>query len=525
MSKEETKSDRRTGLVIWRNVIAALIILSLIVVRQAIIQSTVSNGLDLSYYVSTAERQRTLSQKISKNAFILSSSDPGKASDTIDELYQDLVIWEDSYQYLISKSTADDYSFHFSESTYRELKNLYANQITIRDAVLEIISLYDKGSPESEYLSYLDILRTVERDYLAGMENVVVLIEQDEQVRVFEIQRLELILFFILVAGFLLQIVLVYLPGQKYLSKNFEKIQYLGDHDRLTGLLNQFALNQRFDEEIRTRHKKIPISLILLEITGFSEIKEKHGLLVSDDVLHRTANAINGSLNKSDYAARLTNDEFAIILHATDKAEVESYTKALLYRVSNSNGLAIGSIDSCMGISQYHKPEYMISCLDRAQTALNQAKQEGKNRIVFESSIKERKEGIIKWNDVWCCGNEELNQQHKDMVQLGNDLIRSSLPSGNRSIQGELLQKIETDLINHTVFEEKILREINYPEISAHTIIHEKLMEKLQELMINYEKEQLNAGYVFSFIVDEIILGHIEKEDSKYFPYIGNNNH
>lgn len=64
-----------------------------------------------------------------------------------------------------------------------------------------------------------------------------------------------------------------------------------------------------------------------------------------------------------------------------------------------------------------------------------------------------------------------------------------------------------------------MLRGIQYPETSGHAIIHEDLMGKLQEIITSYENQQLNAGYVFSFIVDEVILGHIEKEDTKYFPY------
>ena len=175
-------------------------------------------------------------------------------------------------------------------------------------------------------------------------------------------------------------------------------------------------------------------------------------------------------------------------------------------------------------IAQYHKPEPLIACLERAQTALDQAKREGRNRIVFETSIKIEKQGLVEWTDDWNSGHEEIDRQHRELVQLGSELIQSSLPNGDRSLEGELLRKIETDLINHFVFEEKILREIKYPETSAHSIIHEKLMTKLQEIMLSYNNEQLNAGYVFSFIVDEIILGHVEQEDSKYFPYIGKMN-
>lgn len=524
MAIEKSKSERRIALVIWRNVIAAVIILSLVVVRQAIIQNTINNGLDISHYVNISGRQRMLSQKISKEVFILSATEPELYPDVKDELLKDLDEWETAYLYLTAKDPNNNHAFELSESVIQKLKDNYIYQTTIHDAANKVIALYEKQSPESEYQSYLEEIFKAEKEYILGIEDVVLLIEQDGKARNDEIHRLEFILFYVLVASVLIQIILVFLPGQRNLYQNYEKVQYLGDHDRLTGLLNQFAFNQRIEEDLRTKQRDTQISLILIDIDGYTKLKEKHGLLVSDDILRRTAATLLGSLKNTDYAARLSNDDFAIILHVTGKTDIESYSKSLLQKVSDSNMPVVGTISACLGIAQYHKPEPLIACLERAQTALDQAKREGRNRIVFETSIKIEKQGLVEWTDDWNSGHEEIDRQHRELVQLGSELIQSSLPNGDRSLEGELLRKIETDLINHFVFEEKILREIKYPETSAHSIIHEKLMTKLQEIMLSYNNEQLNAGYVFSFIVDEIILGHVEQEDSKYFPYIGKMN-
>lgn len=519
MPKNETKSERKIGLVIWRNVIAAVVILSLIVARQAILQSSISDGLDMSHFINVSGRQRMLSQKITKNSFVLSLADSERYPGVKDELKQDLMTWEDAYLYLSSDYEEDEHSFHFSEQMTLEWRENYTYQTSIRDAVLTIISLHDSGSPESDYFPYLDQISQAEKDYLSGMENIILLIETEGQSRNNEIHRLELILFYILVTSVFIQIFLVFLPGQRDLYKNFEKVQYLGDHDRLTGLLNQFAFNQKIEEDLQTSHMDHPLFLILFDIDGFTKIKDKHGLLISDDVLRRTAETLLASLKSSDYAARLTSDEYAIILHAAEKAEVESYTNSLLSKITSTEIPVVGMISACMGISKYHNPEPLISWLDRAQTALRQGKREGKNRIICETSIKEEVVGIVKWRDEWKSGNDEIDQQHEKLIQLGNDLIQSSLPDGDKALEGDLLKRISTDLINHFIYEEKLLRGIEYPETSEHAIIHDALIKKLQELITSYEKQQLNAGYVFSFIVDEVILGHIEKEDTKYFPY------
>ena len=277
------------------------------------------------------------------------------------------------------------------------------------------------------------------------MDHIVLQIEQEGQAKNDEVHRLELILFYILVAGVLVQIVLVFLPGQRSLYQNFEKVQYLGNHDRLTGLLNQFAFNKRIEEDLRTDKSDSSLTLILFDTDGFTRIMEKHGTLVSDDVLRRAADALLSSLKQTDYAARLTNDEYAIILHTADKSAVESFSKSLLSKITGTEIPAVGTISACMGISKYHKPEPLISWLDRAETALKQGKREGKNRIICETSIKEEVVGIVQWKEEWRSGNENIDQQHEELIQLGNDLIRAALPDGDKALEGELLQKISTE--------------------------------------------------------------------------------
>lgn len=122
MPKEETKSDRKIGLVIWRNVIAAIIILSLIVARQVVLQNNISDGIDMSHFINVAGRQRMLSQKISKNAFILSNEDSGLYSGARDEIEKDIKEREDAHIYLSTEQQDEYRTFQFSGQTTQALK-------------------------------------------------------------------------------------------------------------------------------------------------------------------------------------------------------------------------------------------------------------------------------------------------------------------------------------------------------------------------------------------------------------------
>jgi hemerythrin len=64
------------------------------------------------------------------------------------------------------------------------------------------------------------------------------------------------------------------------------------------------------------------------------------------------------------------------------------------------------------------------------------------------------------------------------------------------------------------------LSEIGYPEEAEHSSIHNDLIYKAMNLKESFAKNDVRPSAFFSFIVDDVITGHMVSEDAKYFPYL-----
>jgi len=100
-----------------------------------------------------------------------------------------------------------------------------------------------------------------------------------------------------------------------------DEVLYMSYHDQLTGLYNR----RFFDEEYRrlntTRH--MPTSLIMADVNGLKLINDAFGHKSGDELLKRMATILVENCRESELIARLSGDEFVILLPNTDEESTE----------------------------------------------------------------------------------------------------------------------------------------------------------------------------------------------------------
>lgn len=91
-----------------------------------------------------------------------------------------------------------------------------------------------------------------------------------------------------------------------------EKIEYLNFHDHLTGLYNR----RFFEEELKRMSvdRFYPLGLVFSDVNGLKIINDGFGHQVGDELLKRAAFILKTSVRSSDLVARLSGDEFAILI-------------------------------------------------------------------------------------------------------------------------------------------------------------------------------------------------------------------
>jgi diguanylate cyclase len=164
--------------------------------------------------------------------------------------------------------------------------------------------------------------------------------------------------------------------------------------DALTGLLNRRAFDQKLHEHIENyKNSAGELCLLILDLDHFKRINDNFGHLVGDNVLRYTAKLMQQHIAGNHYAARYGGEEMAVIMPDTPLSKAmeiaEKIRRSLaqypLQRKDNSE--SIGKVTLSVGVSACKVHDTLDSLIDRADKALYQAKNNGRNQVMFEHFI------------------------------------------------------------------------------------------------------------------------------------------
>ncbi len=164
------------------------------------------------------------------------------------------------------------------------------------------------------------------------------------------------------------------------------KIEQLIRHDPLTGVLNRRTLIEMLDGELlRSRRTGHPFSFAIIDLDHFRVVNEKFGHPVGDTVLKTVSDTSMKLLRALDRFGRLGGEEFGIVLPATwlDQGAIAMARLAKAVAGCDWESIVPGmTVTFSAGITTNALGDTAESVIRRAEQALLQAKQEGRNRTV-----------------------------------------------------------------------------------------------------------------------------------------------
>ncbi|MDR2102840.1 MAG: bacteriohemerythrin [Treponema sp.] len=129
---------------------------------------------------------------------------------------------------------------------------------------------------------------------------------------------------------------------------------------------------------------------------------------------------------------------------------------------------------------------------------------------------------LVEWDDRYAIGIPLIDEQHKKLVDMTNDLYKGCL-KGDAEARDYFMKAVHgtVDYVKyHFAAEEKILENIKYPDIVEHKREHEGFVKKLFEDVKSFEEGKKFVPNLFVRYLKDWILAHIAVEDKKYAEYI-----
>jgi diguanylate cyclase (GGDEF)-like protein len=159
------------------------------------------------------------------------------------------------------------------------------------------------------------------------------------------------------------------------------------DTDILTGLANRRAFDDALAKLLRgQREHDAVFSLLMLDLDRFKSYNDDFGHLAGDEVLRVTGHLLGAALRPSDLAARYGGEEFALLLPDTDVAQAGEVAARILHAF---RGFAWPrrAVTISVGVARSASGDDAAALIQRADTALYEAKNSGRDRAMTASSL------------------------------------------------------------------------------------------------------------------------------------------
>jgi diguanylate cyclase (GGDEF)-like protein/PAS domain S-box-containing protein len=373
----------------------------------------------------------------------------------------------------------------------------------------------------------------------------------------------------------------------RHLRAAEERVEYLAYYDTLTGLPNRNELAKRLDMEVsRVKRNQSHGALLFIDLDNFKYINDSMGHPAGDLVLQEMAQRLKAHLRGDDTVARLGGDEFIVILSglSQDGREAVSHAREIANKIRDTIAMEFRihetelQVTASIGISMITKDESSGHDLLRfADTAMYQAKREGRNRLEFFSEsmgsdverqlelenqlrralredqfqlyyqplVNESKqvigaEALIRWQHpelglVSPAEFLDVLETSGQIVEVGDWVIETALKQMTLWVEQGLLDSDFLICINISPrqfrdkqFAENIhgqLERINVPthniimEVTEHNIIHniDDAIQRMQELIhrgISFSLDDFGTGYSSLAHLKNLPVSHIKIDRS-----------
>jgi diguanylate cyclase (GGDEF)-like protein len=192
--------------------------------------------------------------------------------------------------------------------------------------------------------------------------------------------------------GLIVSIIIIFI---NILTVNFfqGRLEKLATTDELTGAMNRRAFGKAFADAVYFSERSgTAFSLIIFDVDCFKEVNDTLGHLTGDIILKRVLAAARENIRQVDTIARWGGDEFIVLAHGGEEIStaiaerIRTGVESIDFSDCVAEGRTLQVSISC-GVTEHKEGETAEDAVRRADKALYEAKNAGRNKVVFNTSL------------------------------------------------------------------------------------------------------------------------------------------
>jgi diguanylate cyclase (GGDEF)-like protein len=159
--------------------------------------------------------------------------------------------------------------------------------------------------------------------------------------------------------------------------------------DALTGLGNRHWMRVMFEREVtRAQHSRKALCLMMIDVDNFKRFNDQYGHIAGDRVLVAVAEALREYLRPTDLIARFGGDEFAVLLPGLPLEQARQTAERVRQQVASLSPPSLSTaVTISVGITNHSGTEDVSALVQRADAAMYEAKEQGRNRVAARDTL------------------------------------------------------------------------------------------------------------------------------------------
>ncbi|HRD86913.1 MAG: hemerythrin family protein [Candidatus Accumulibacter sp.] len=123
---------------------------------------------------------------------------------------------------------------------------------------------------------------------------------------------------------------------------------------------------------------------------------------------------------------------------------------------------------------------------------------------------------LIQWSDEFSVNIQEVDEQHKVLVSLLNDLHRAIREHHGKATSREILDRLAEYTRTHFLLEESLMRLTHYPGLEIHKQQHQDLMHQVEALQHKLNTENAAISFELLHFLRNWLIQHINDSDKRF---------